>query len=233
MSILGALGTLLKTAIPSIIKAGINWFKNLGETPQVKPDTPVQTIEDIGEALSGLRETILREIQPSMKNADDEITEYIADQFTMFEDNAEVIERNQISIHDAKARLNEIPRRAKEFWENQIRRKISLDNPDCRAILKLPSGAKKESDTQKFIEDVLRESLESYAEYFQKSITGIYDGIMSDAKRSVARAESKAKEYSDLVDAVNSGDDEKFESMISRAQLKIFVCEKLIEKARE
>ena len=232
MSILGTIGTIFTKLLPSIITAGANWLSNLGKSQPVKPDTPVQTIEDISESLDGLRDIILKEIKPAVDSANDEVTSYIADQLEMFEANSEVIAKHEISISGVRSRLKAIPDRAKENWELEIRQKISLDNPDCRAILKLPPGAKKESDTQKFIEVVLVESLENYSKFFRREVDGIYDGIMEDAKRTVLRIEAKAREISEISEAMNSKDDGKLEELISKANTKIFAYNLLIEKAR-
>ena len=227
------LKNLAMSAIPSIIEVGKKFFEKILDAPQMTQKNTVDDIEQISKALGELREHILQESKPAIDNASDSITSYLEEQLFLLEDKKDLLAKYEISSRSVEHKMQEINRRLGNFWHDAIYKKISLDDSQCRAILTLPSGEKKNAELANFTNKVLSETLNDYAELVREELSKIYVDFEDEISRSVSRLENSVREYSEIVQSMDEKDDDKFEMLIANAKLKVFCYDVMLAKVSD
>lgn len=226
--------TILKklavAAIPSIIEVGKKFFDKILDAPSMNQKNTVDDIEQISKALGELREHILQESKPVIDNASDSITSYLEEQLFLLEDKKDLLAKYEISSRSVEHKMQEINRRLGSFWHDAIYKKISLDDSQCRAILTLPSGEKKNVELSNFTNKVLSDTLDEYSELVRSELGKIYVDFEDEVSRSVSKLEKSVGEYSQIVQSMDEKDDDKFEMLIANAKLKVFCYDVIFEK---
>ena len=164
MSFMTFLSKIVGAALPFIVELGQKIFGQIGEAPSLNDNSTTADVEQIGNSLHELREQVLQQSRPTLDNANEAIKFYIEEQLFSLEERAELLAKYEISSRSIERQLKAIQQRLNDFWTDEINRRISLDNEECRSILMLPSGAKKSADLEKFTNAVLDETLNEYAE---------------------------------------------------------------------
>ena len=227
--------TILKqlalAAIPLIIDAGKKLLDKISSKPSVNSKSTVTDVEQVNMSLGELREQILAKSQPLIDNANNSLADYLEEQLFLLEDRAELLKRYNISSRSVEYRVEDIKRRTNRFWRDALNLRISLDDSRCREILMMPAGQAKADKISDFTNAVLTQTLDEYAELLRDELKDLYADMEDEVSRSVSRLENKVNDYTELVNAIDERDDEKFERLISRAQSKIFVCDTILEKA--
>ena len=225
--------TILKklalAAIPTIIDAGKKLLDKISSKPSVNSKSTVTDVEQVNMSLGELREQILAKSQPLIDNANNSLADYLEEQLFLLEDRAELLKRYNISSRSVEYRVEDIKRRTNRFWRDALNLRISLDDSRCREILMMPAGQAKADKISDFTNAVLTQTLDEYAELLRDEIKDLYADMEDEVSRSVSRLENKVNDYTELVNAIDERDDEKFERLISRAQSKIFVCDTILE----
>ena len=221
---------LAKAAIPMIIETVGDFLKKFNAAPQMTETNSVTDIEKISDAVSVLREQVLKQGNRTIQAANDYVVDYVNEQLFDLEDKAALLKKYQISFRDVERRLKKIKNRLGNFWQDAIYKKISLDNPQCRALLKMPAGIEKENATVNFAENVLQSALNEYAEEIAEELGNLYVDLEKDIANSVAQLEKTVQEYEKLLTAVDESDEQKFEKFLADAYEKVFVCEKILAK---
>ena len=227
------LKNLAMAAIPSIIEVGKKFFEKILDAPQMTQKNTVDDIEQISKALGELREHILQESKPAIDNASDSITSYLEEQLFLLEDKKDLLAKYEISSRSVEHKIQEINRRLGNFWHDAIYKKISLDDSQCRAILTLPSGEKKNAALANFTNKVLSETLDEYSDLVRKELGKIYVDFEVEVSRSVSRLENSVREYSEIVQSMDEKDDDKFEMLIANAKLKVFCYDVMLAKVSD
>ncbi len=228
-------GKILTEALPFIV-SGIGklidkFVDNIGKSPAVTDKTDVMDVEQIMEALGDLRSEVLRNSEPVIKRASDEVKSYIDEQLFHLEDKAELLKKYNISPVSTAKKLQRIGSKAEYFWQDAMYKKISIDNVSCRSILSLPPGGKKEADLQKFTKDVVAETLREYTNLLNDEMYGIYDDLEHDIQKAIKELEAKAKVQNELATSLEAKDDEKFEEIMATAFTKLSCCDIVAQKA--
>jgi len=227
------LKNLAMAAIPSIIEVGKKFFEKIIDAPQMTKKNTFDDIEQISKSLGELREHILQESKPTVENASNSIMTYLEEQLFTLEDKKDLLAKYEISSRSVEHKLQEINRRLGNFWHDAIYKKISLDDSQCRAILTLPSGEKKNAELANFTNKVLSETLDEYAELVRKELGKIYVDFEVEVSRSVSRLENSVREYSEIVQSMDEKDDDKFEMLIANAKLKVFCYDVMLAKVSD
>ena len=218
---------LVIEAIPLIVDVGRRIIDNIGNTPPANDKSKPADIEQISVALSELRDYVIKTAEPEVKRATEAVMFYIEEQLFNLEDKEELFDKYRISADSVKRKLDRVGKKMEAFWKDALHKRISLDNADCRNILLLPAGAKKEHDIERLTQNILAETMEEYGKIIQDELTGLYDDLEKDIAQTVANMEKVAQDYINLVDSLDAKDDDKYEEIIARAKAKID-CYKIV-----
>ncbi len=224
---------LATAAIPAIIEFGKKIFDKIISAPEMNENNTAADIEQIGDALADLRKHILKQSQPAIESANDSLMSYLEEQIFILDDKAEILAKYEISSRSVESKLQDIKRRAADFWQNNLALKISLDNKRCREILTMPNGERKSVEMQKFTDEVLSETLNEYAEMIRGEVENIYADFEDEVNRSVSRIENTVAEYVEIVESLDAKDDDKVEMLLAKANLKVFCYDSILMKVSD
>lgn len=230
MSWSNILEQLATAAIPMIIETVGDFLKKLSTVSPMTENSSVGDVEKISDSVSILREQVLKQGRKTIDAANDYVVDYVNEQLFELESNAELFKKYQISSHSVKRQLREIKNQLEDFWQDAIYKKISLDNRQCRALLKMSTGAEKEHEIEKFIQAVLDSSLDEYITGITEALGNLYVDLEKDISNSVALLEKTVQDYTKLLNAVDESNEQKYEQLLADAQTKIFCCEMILSK---
>ena len=233
MSLISMFGKLVKAAIPFVLELGKKLFEKLGEAPALNEKTTVVDVEQIGNALHDLRAEVLERSQSAIDKANDALKFYVDEQLFGIAERAELLAKYEISSRSIERRMNELQERLTDFRTEYLNRRISLDNEQCRLILSLPSGAKKEAEFEQFINVVIDGMLEEYSARVRAELGKLYDEFESEIVGRLARLEKTVGEYEELVQSLDNRDEDRLEQLIMRSEIQIAACEAVLRKVEE
>ena len=229
--------TILKklalSAIPTIIEFGKKIFDKLTSAPKMDEKNSADEVAQIGMALADLREHVISQSKPLIADANESLTDYIEEQLFILEEKEKIFSKYKISTRSVERKLQKVERRANDFWKDALYLRISMDDPHCREILMMPSGEMKSQRIAAFTEEILRQTLNEYAELVRNELADIYDDLTDDVEGTLSRLEGTVKDYAAIVQSLEENDDAKFESLIARAKAKVFCYDVMIEKVRD
>ena len=113
------------------------------------------------------------------------------------------------------------------FWEERLSRYISLDNPACCRILKMPAGERRNEMLKEFIATALNDIAEDYRRHLLSAMTLLYDVLSEDVDEMTAQIDNLMKEYAELFAAQESGNQEQYEDVLIQARRRVFLYERI------
>jgi len=115
---------LAKAAIPMIIETVGDFLKKFNAAPQMTETNSVTDIEKISDAVSVLREQVLKQGNRTIQAANDYVVDYVNEQLFDLEDKSALLKKYQISFRDVERRLKKIKNRLGNFWQDAIYKKF-------------------------------------------------------------------------------------------------------------
>lgn len=224
---------LKKVAAPLLMELGKVFIGKLGEAPSINNTSKPLDIEQISDALEELRNLACKEAQPLFEKINKSIVDYVEDGFMEIDDRMDLLDKYDISSSDTIGMLRNIQREANSYWQEKLYKRISIDNAKCRSILMLPAGDKKEAEMAQFVQDVIMETMLEQTENLREEMESICSLVEKRVQRSAQKLENIVKDYSLLVDSVDTQDEEKIERIVSNAALKKDICSMVYGKAGE
>lgn len=166
--------------------------KEVGETRALKEDQ--LEIKDVSE-LSGILANYLARIQTKADSMERDILgecSYFFDELLdLMNDHQEHLAFYQISIPRVERDLERVKRNILGSLKNEIARQISLDNPECRLILSMPPGSKKEKRMLLFTEEVIAKGFEGMISSMKETLTFLADDLQAQIKEGMQKVETK------------------------------------------
>lgn len=223
---------LLDVAAPLIIEAGKALIGQIGESSSMNKKSTINDVEKNNESIVELCNYIKEQSKPMVNQANEAVMKYIEEQISTLESKSELLAKYKISSNSIERKMYNMKQKLdlNKFWNEELDRRISIDNVKCVSILSLPSGAKKTNEINRFANDVMALVFDEYIEILRKELRCLYDDFEEDVARSVSQLEKTVNEYNEVVQSIDSKDDEKYEQLIAKAGLKIICYEAIMEK---
>ena len=224
---------LKKVAVPLLMELGKVVIGKLGEAPSINNTNKPLDIEQISNDLEELRNFVSKEAKPVFDGINSSVVDYVEECFLEIDEREELLSKYDISMRVTIDRLKYIQRESSSYWQDNLFKRISIDNTKCRLILKLPPGEKKQADIMKFTQEVIKEIVSEQAEILKGQLEDIYTDLEKRVEHSAQRLENKVRNYSQLIDSMDNKDEENFKNVVEKAMLKRDVCSILYGKVGE
>lgn len=219
--------------VPQLISIGKKMWKfitdtNIKNTEKIDKQSSSQDINQIGILLSDIRNHTLQLSGAMVKEIKDSITFYTEELLMIVQDRKNIIDR--YTYKEFERDIKEISEDIDVYWQNEIYKKISLDNVDCLNILKMPAGNRKQEAMQKFVSKTLENIAISYTEYINKMLIQLYDDFELNIRENLQKIEEKVQAYKQMNEALNNEDILSYERQLANSNVKIFIYDVISSK---
>ena len=223
LPIIGAVGTALGTAGKAVIPlvlGGIGGlpkmlkkiWENLTKEPAkaaalLNAVNDQSTAADVSRAAEvfGLYKDQVREEAETIEKAVEEEVEYFLKEITaMLQENGDALSRYQIRLSRIERKTRKILSKIEGRIEHEVSRRVSLDNPECKRILAMSSGSRKEEEMTKFFQNALEEALETVCDEIKEMLEEIFEELDEELPGAVERSREEAKRCSRELEQVDS-----------------------------
>lgn len=204
----GGLGGLVGTII-KIVKTIFGMCKKSSkEAGKTESNDSLENIERITQIFVDFNEQVHAKAVEVEKSVENEVRYYVEELFDIFTENAEKVAKYGIHTKRIERQIDRISSRVKGTIDNEISKKVSLDNLECREIVKMIPGTKKETAMGVFFTKSIKEALEICCAEIQSSLDEIYDDVETEV---VGVVESIQKQIEQSQACFAAVDEDNFE----------------------
>ena len=215
--------------LPLLLKIGKKVFKYVKEImseSEINEDSTVRDIETINTALIKLREQVYTDSEQQINDIKCNFDAYAKDIRFFLNEKKEFLDCHNIRYKDLYQALDEIGDSVDSFWKEHINNIFSLDNLECRTMLMIPAGGRKEKELNSFIMRTKLKIIEEFSEYIRDEVNRISNFLLEDIRIAVERVEKKTIQFTKLCADVEDENTVEIERKICEANLKCCMCEK-------
>lgn len=218
-------GRLFKDIL-NVIKLIKEWInkksgKKTGKTDPVNGNSSPESIEKITQLLNNFRLQIREYASGIEKAALEEVNSYTEELLDILKADAEKTEKYGIHINKFEKKIGKIPDKLHGCMDRVISKKISLDNIECRNVLKMIPGEKKEEAMRGLLNAALNEALNACCEELRSCLNEIFEDSETEI---IGALETLQKQTASLNDMLNSVDENNFEESSQRQIAKSYYC---------
>ena len=164
-ALIGKIAKIAKTIkikdIIMLVKTAFDVFKKPAkEVAQIDQTDSIENIEHILDVFTSTKEKTHIQTIEIEKSVYTEVSYYIEELLQILDDKTEVLEKYGVYTKSMERRLNRIPDSIKGSIDNELSKRISLDNYECKEIIKMIPGTKKEEAISRFFSKSMREALD-------------------------------------------------------------------------
>lgn len=170
-----------------------------------------------------------RSAQQSSEKVEDvikgEVSHWVDAVMEMIADKESITGKYGINLRHIKKKMNEIPEGINGVVDFELSKKISLDNYECKEIMKMPSGDKRQGKMQTFLKKSIYDSLNVCCKKIETGLLNALDEISEEITGAVEEIQ-KHSEYSlnQLKKMEEDNDEEMTAKIINQAYCVISAC---------
>lgn len=198
----GVVGKVIKA-----IKALFNIFKKpaeeAGKTDSINDNSSLENIDRITQIFSDFREQVHSRAVEIEKAVSEEVNYYVEELHTILDDNAEKIKKYNIRTKVIERQIDKIAAGINGTIDDALSKSVSLDNSECKNVIKMIPGAKKEAAMSTFFTEVVKNALDVCCEEIHSSLSEIYEDVETEVIGAVDMLQGQSEKIRDSLGAVD------------------------------
>lgn len=206
--------------IIKVVKTLFGLFKKPSqEAGETDSNDSLENVERITQIFVDFKEQVHSRAVKLENAVDGEVNYYVEELHNILSENREKVVKYGIHTKRLKRQIDKISSRVKGIIDNELSKKVSLDNIECRKIVKMVPGSKKESAMAAFLSESVKEALDTCCSELHSSFDEIYD----DAETEVVEAvEFIQKQTEDLKERFASIDEVNYEKTAKKQMVEAY-----------
>lgn len=216
---------IIKGIIDVIMKLFEKIAKKTGETDSVNDNSSPENMEritDIFTEFKGQAHTKAVEIEHAVTR---EVNYYVEELHNILDANADKVNKYNIHIKRIERQIDKIASGVNGTIDNELLKKISLDNTECKEIVKMIPGTKKEDAMCTFLNRSVSSALESCCKEIRNSLEEIYEDVETEVLGTVDTIQRQNELLQESLAAVDENDYEvTAKKQMVKAYYMVDVC---------
>lgn len=222
----GLIGKIVK-AIKTLVDIFKKPAEEAGKTDQTNS---LENIERITQIFADFKEQVHARAIEIEKAVEGEVGYYVEELHNILDENKEKVTRYGIRTKRIERQIDKISSRVKGTIDNELSKRVSLDNAQCKEIVKMIPGAKKESAMSEFFSKSIKGALDVCCTEMHSSIDEIYDDVEAEVVGAVDSIQRQAEQ---LQNTFSSIDETNYEETARRQMVEAYylsdVCDMVLE----
>lgn len=211
----GTIGRIIK-----VVKTLFSIFKKPSkEAGETDSNDSLENIERITRIFADFKEQVHSRAVEVEKAVEDEVNYYVEELHGILTENDEKVVKYGIHIKRIERQIDRISSRVKGTIDNELSKKVSLDNSECKEIVKMIPGAKKEAAMGDFFAKAVNGALDVCCTEIHSSLDEIYDDVETEI---VGVVELIQKQTEQLQESFASIDEDNYEETAKRQMIDAY-----------
>lgn len=203
------IGTIIK-----VFKTLMGIFKKPSiEVGSTDSDDSLDNIERIMQIFSDFKEQVHAKAMEIEKAVESEVDYYAEELQDILSENSEKVTKYGIHTRRIEKQIEKISKRVKGTMDNELSKKVSLDNAECREIIKMIPGSKKEAAMADFLTRTVSGSLDVCCSELHATLNEIYDDVEIEI---IGTVESIQKQAEQLQESFAAIDENNYEETVKK-----------------
>lgn len=225
----GTVGKIIK-----VVKTLIDIFKkpskDAGETDSINDNSSLENIDRITQIFADFKEQVHARALEVEAAVADELNYYTEELQDILTDNSDKVEKYGIHIKRIQRQIDKIASRVKGTIDNELSKKVSLDNSQCKEIVKMIPGAKKEAAMNELFNSAVNSALGVCCTEIRSSLEEIYDDVETEV---VGAIDFIQRQNEHLKESFASIDEKDFEATAQKQMVDAYylidICDNVLE----
>lgn len=208
----GTIGKIIK-AIKIIRDIFKKPSEEAGKTDSVNDNSSLENIDRITQIFADFKDQVHTKALDVENAVSEEVNFYVEELHGILHENSNKVDKYGIRIKRIERQINKISLKVKGTIDNDISKKVSLDNAECKEIVKMIPGSKKEQAMSLFLNEAVKNALEVCCGEIRSSLEEIYEDVETEV---VGVVESIQKQNELFQKSLNSIDKDNYEETATR-----------------
>lgn len=179
-----------------------------GKTDSVNENSSLENIDRLYQIFTDFKEQVHIKTLDIENAVLQEVNFYVEELHDILFENSDKVDKYKIKIKKIEKQIDKISSRVKGVIDNELSKKISLDNSECKEIVKMIPGSKKEEAMKSFFNKSVEKSLEVCCLEIHSKLEEIYQDVEEEIMSGV---ESIQKQNEFLKEKFNSINKDNYE----------------------
>ena len=175
----------------------------IGGSKRQDKNSTAEDVNKIQEILEAYKDQMHKETAGLETSVIKEVNFYVEELNDIFEQKQDLFVRYKVNAKRIERSLQRLVGRLQGSIDNFVGRKVSLDNAECRKILQMIPGNKKEEEMNAFLNKAMREALEQYCKEFRQGLSEIFEEVEEEILQAVEDAGQDAVRQSEILDGID------------------------------
>lgn len=182
--------------VPVIIDKIINVTANdTSKVDSINDNSSVNNINHIYKIFEEFKKNTKQSSEKAENVIKGEVYHWVDAVTEMIVDKESITVKYGINTRHIKKKMEEIPEGINGVIDTELSKKVSLDNYECREIMKIPSGDKRQEKMQTFLNNSIYDSIYFCCKKIKTRLLNALDEV-SEEMTSVVEEIQKRSEYS-------------------------------------
>ncbi|MDD3140569.1 MAG: hypothetical protein PHX08_16590 [Lachnospiraceae bacterium] len=208
----GTIGKIIK-AIKIIRDIFKKPSEEAGKTDSVNDNSSLENIDRITQIFSDFKDQVHTKALDVENAVGEEVNFYVEELHDILQENSNKVDKYGIRIKRIERQIDKISSKVKGTIDNQISKKVSLDNAECKEIVKMIPGSKKEQAMNSFLNESVKNALELCCGEIRSSLEEIYEDVETEV---VGAVEAIQKQNELFQESLKSIDKDNYEETATR-----------------
>lgn len=205
---IGKIIKIVEKIVPPLLDIFKRCSKKAAQTESIRDNSSLENIEHITQIFAEIKEEMYTKAAELENAAAEEVAYYAEELHDILESNADKVAKYNIKLKRIERDIDKISSRVKGTIDNELLKKVSLDDRECRAICEMIPGAKKESKWNAFVDTAVKEALAVYCSELRSSLEEIYENVESEVVDAVESIQRQTKDLQEKLALIDGNNDE-------------------------
>lgn len=225
----GVGGTIIK--IVNVIKSLFGIFEEPAEEAGKTDQTDsLENIECLIQIFTDFKEQVHLKATEIEIAVEGEVGYYVEELHEILSQNTDKVIKYDIRTKRIKRHIDKILSKVKGTIDNEISKKVSLDNSECKEIIKMIPGVKKETAMADFFARSIKCALNACCIEIHSSLEEIYDDIETEV---VGTVDSIQRQLEQLQNTFSSIDEENYEESAKKQMIEAYYLSEVCDLVNE
>lgn len=159
--------------------------KEASQQDSINDNASLENIDRITQIFSDFKERVHQRAEEIESSIKEEVGFCLDEMRQLISDNQEIGKKYGIGIDRLEKKLDKIMLRVDGIIDHEISKRVSLDNNECKNIMKMIPGEKKERALQTLFDSAIRNALEIYCANLKDNLDEIFDEVNDEVFNAV------------------------------------------------
>lgn len=169
----------------------------------VTRDATVSDVNQVMQVFENYKDAVGQETAKVEQAVYGEVESFLDNLKAILESNKETLDKYHVRLDRIDRRMKRILSKINGSLDYEISKDITLSNPNCRRIMEMVPGTRKEQEMNEFLQNVLRDGLENLCGSLKDTLNDIFEELDEELPGVVEERSLEMKRCMDELENLN------------------------------